>query len=58
MYSAFVKLLNMSAASGILIVAVIGLRFLLRNLRFQCIQNRNRRIKCHRTKEPEQNHSP
>ena len=39
MYSAFVKLLNMSAASGILIVAVIGLRFLLRKVpkKYICI---------------------
>lgn len=39
MYSAFVKLLNMSAASGILIAAVIGLRFLLRKVpkKYICI---------------------
>lgn len=39
MYSAFVKLLNMSAASGILIAAVIALRFLLRKVpkKYICI---------------------
>lgn len=39
MYAAFVKLLNMSAASGILIAAVIGLRSLLRKVpkKYICI---------------------
>lgn len=39
MYTAFVKLLNMSAASGVLIAVVIALRFLLRRIpkKYICI---------------------